>query len=86
MASAVAFAGDVVGTGSSRKSAINSLAWHIGEDIPFTPNKRRGGVVLGGTIAPIFYATARDAGTLALEGDVRELATGEEIILDLTHL
>ncbi|MDK9708854.1 MAG: bifunctional aconitate hydratase 2/2-methylisocitrate dehydratase [Desulforhopalus sp.] len=80
----VAFTGDVVGTGSSRKSAINSLAWHIGDDIAYTPNKRRGGVVLGSTIAPIFYATARDAGTLALAGDVRELATGEEIILDLT--
>jgi aconitate hydratase 2/2-methylisocitrate dehydratase len=80
---AVAFAGDVVGTGSSRKSAINSLAWHIGNDIPFTPNKRRGGLVLGATIAPIFYATARDAGTLALQGDVREIATGEEVVLDL---
>lgn len=80
---AVAFVGDVIGTGSSRKSAINSLAWHIGADIPFTPNKRRGGVVLGATIAPIFYATARDAGTLALEGDVRELSTGDEVILDL---
>ncbi len=83
---AVAFVGDVVGTGSSRKSAINSLAWHIGEDIPFTPNKRRGGVVLGATIAPIFYATARDAGTLALEGDVRELNTGDEIFIDLASL
>lgn len=81
---AVAFVGDVVGTGSSRKSAINSLAWHIGEDIAHTPNKRRGGVVLGATIAPIFYATARDAGTLALECDVRELATGDEVVLDLT--
>ncbi len=80
---AVAFAGDVVGTGSSRKSAINSLAWHIGEDIPCTPNKRRGGVVLGATIAPIFYATARDAGTLALQGDIRELATGDQVSLDL---
>jgi aconitate hydratase 2/2-methylisocitrate dehydratase len=80
---AVAFAGDVVGTGSSRKSAINSLAWHIGEDIPSTPNKRRGGLVLGATIAPIFYATARDAGTLALQGDVRDLQTGEEVVLDL---
>ncbi len=83
---AVAFAGDVVGTGSSRKSAINSLAWHIGEDIPFTPNKRRGGVVLGATIAPIFYATARDAGTLALQGDIRELVTGDQVSLDLKTL
>lgn len=82
---AVAFVGDVVGTGSSRKSAINSLAWHIGEDIPFTPNKRRGGVVLGATIAPIFHATARDAGTLALVCDVRELSTGEVVTLDLVN-
>ena len=82
---AVAFAGDVVGTGSSRKSAINSLAWHIGEDIPFVPNKRRGGVVLGATIAPIFHATARDAGTLALSCDVRELRTGDEVVLDLVN-
>lgn len=82
---AVVFVGDVVGTGSSRKSAINSLAWHIGEDIPFVPNKRRGGVVLGATIAPIFHATARDAGTLALACDVRELQTGDEVVLDLTN-
>jgi len=79
----VAFAGDVVGTGSSRKSAINSMAWHIGEDIPRTPNKRRGGVVLGTTIAPIFYATARDAGTLPLQCDVADIATGNEITVDL---
>lgn len=83
--SMVAFAGDVVGTGSSRKSAINSLAWHIGEDIPQTPNKRRGGVVLGATIAPIFYATARDAGTLPVQCDVGNLATGDEIVLDLVN-
>jgi len=81
----VAFAGDVVGTGSSRKSAINSLLWHIGDDIPSVPNKKRGGVVLGGTIAPIFYATARDAGVLPLECDVTGLATGDEIILDLIN-
>ncbi len=79
----VAFAGDVVGTGSSRKSAINSMAWHIGQDIPYTPNKRRGGVVLGSTIAPIFYATARDAGTLALQCDVQQLQSRDEITLDL---
>ncbi len=82
---AVAFAGDVVGTGSSRKSAINSLAWHIGEDIPFCPNKRRGGVVLGGTIAPIFHATARDAGVLPVVGNVTGIRTGEELILDLNN-
>lgn len=81
----VAFVGDVVGTGSSRKSAINSLAWHIGDDIPHTPNKRRGGVVLGGTVAPIFYATARDAGTLALQCNVQQLETGDECVLDLKN-
>jgi len=80
---AVAFVGDVVGTGSSRKSAINSLAWHIGEDIPQTPNKRRGGVVLGASIAPIFYATARDAGTLPLQVDVSAINTGDELTLNL---
>jgi len=81
----VAFAGDVVGTGSSRKSAINSLLWHIGDDIPSIPNKRRGGVVLGSGIAPIFYATARDAGILPLQCDVTGLATGDEITVDLVN-
>ncbi|MGI6656410.1 MAG: bifunctional aconitate hydratase 2/2-methylisocitrate dehydratase [Desulfobulbus sp.] len=81
----VAFAGDVVGTGSSRKSAINSISWHLGDDIPHVPNKRRGGVVLGGIIAPIFYATARDAGVLAIECDVTSLQTGDSITLDLVH-
>jgi aconitate hydratase 2/2-methylisocitrate dehydratase len=56
----VAFVGDVVGTGSSRKSACNSVQWAIGDDIPFVPNKRRGGVIIGGVIAPIFFATAQD--------------------------
>jgi aconitate hydratase 2 / 2-methylisocitrate dehydratase len=79
----VAFAGDVVGTGSSRKSAINSLAWHIGRDIEATPNKRRGGIVLGTTIAPIFYATARDAGLLPIQCDVSRISTGETVLLDL---
>ena len=79
----VAFAGDVVGTGSSRKSAINSLSWHLGEDIPHVPNKRRGGLVMGTAIAPIFYATARDAGVLAIEGDVSQLQTGNQVVLDL---
>ena len=82
----VAFAGDVVGTGSSRKSAINSMAWHIGEDIPGSPNKRRGGVVLGKAIAPIFYATARDAGMLPLECEVDLLHSGDSIVLDLPGL
>ncbi|PIE60565.1 MAG: bifunctional aconitate hydratase 2/2-methylisocitrate dehydratase [Desulfobulbus propionicus] len=77
----VCFAGDVVGTGSSRKSAINSMAWYIGEDIPAIPNKRRGGVILGGTIAPIFYATARDAGLLPIEGEVDRVETGDEVVL-----
>ncbi|MCE5229333.1 bifunctional aconitate hydratase 2/2-methylisocitrate dehydratase [bacterium] len=75
----VAFVGDVVGTGSSRKSAVNSLLWHIGEDIPFIPNKRRGGVVLGGVIAPIFFNTLEDAGALPIECDVSKLVTGQRI-------
>lgn len=79
----VAFAGDVVGTGSSRKSAINSVSWHLGSDIPHVPNKRRGGLVLGSTIAPIFHATARDAGVLAIPCDVSRLQTGDECILNL---
>ncbi len=77
----VAFVGDVVGTGSSRKSAINSLLWHIGEDIPGVPNKRRGGVILGGRIAPIFFNTAEDAGALPIECDVTRLTTGQVIHL-----
>ncbi len=76
----VAFAGDVVGTGSSRKSAINSLLWHTGADLPNVPNKRTGGIVFGGTIAPIFYATARDAGILAVECAVEKLVTGDTVI------
>ncbi len=75
----VAFAGDVVGTGSSRKSAINSLLWHTGADLPTVPNKRTGGIVFGGTIAPIFYATARDAGILAVECAVERLVTGDTV-------
>jgi len=79
----VAFAGDVVGTGSSRKSAVNSLLWHTGEEIPFVPNKKTGGVVLGGTMAPIFYATARDAGILPVECQVDKLKTGDTITFNL---
>src|SRR6056297_2940430 len=75
----LAFAGDVVGTGSSRKSAANSLIWHIGEDIPHTPNKRRGGVVLGGKIAPIFYNSLEDAGAMPIECDTARLNTGDTI-------
>ena len=72
----VAYIGDVVGTGSSRKSAINSLLWHIGEDIPFVPNKRSGGYILGGAIAPIFFNTAEDSGALPIECDVTKMDTG----------
>lgn len=79
----VAFVGDVVGTGSSRKSAINSVSWLLGEDIPHVPNKRRGGLVFGSIIAPIFYATARDAGVLAVECDVTSITTGDQLTLDL---
>ncbi len=72
----VTFVGDVVGTGSSRKSAINSLLWHIGNDIPCIPNKRRGGIVIGSTIAPIFFNTAEDSGSLPIQTDVEKLSTG----------
>jgi len=75
----VAFVGDVVGTGSSRKSATNSLLWHIGEDIPYIPNKRTGGICLGGKIAPIFFNTLEDSGTLALECDVTNMEQGDTI-------
>jgi len=78
----VVFVGDVVGTGSSRKSATNSLLWHIGEDIPYVPNKRRGGVVLGGLIAPIFFNTVEDSGGLPLMCDVSKINTGDTIIVD----
>lgn len=71
----VTFVGDVVGTGSSRKSACNSLIWHIGQDIPFVPNKRKGGVIIGGTIAPIFFNTAEDSGALPIQADVSKLET-----------
>lgn len=77
----VAFAGDVVGTGSSRKSAVNSLLWHTGDDIAGVPNKRTGGVIFGGIIAPIFYATARDAGVLPIECEVEKIATGDRVLL-----
>lgn len=77
----LAYVGDVVGTGSSRKSAINSVQWWMGEDIPFIPNKRTGGVVLGGKIAPIFFNTAEDSGALPIQCDVRKLETGDVIIV-----
>ncbi|WP_088243142.1 bifunctional aconitate hydratase 2/2-methylisocitrate dehydratase [Calothrix rhizosoleniae] len=72
----VAYVGDVVGTGSSRKSAINSVLWHLGNDIPFVPNKRAGGYILGGSIAPIFFNTAEDAGALPIQCDVTQMETG----------
>jgi aconitate hydratase 2/2-methylisocitrate dehydratase len=77
----VAYVGDVVGTGSSRKSAINSVLWHIGEDIPYVPNKRTGGYVLGSKIAPIFFNTAEDSGALPIECDVTKLETGDVITI-----
>ena len=77
----VAYVGDVVGTGSSRKSATNSVLWHLGDDIPFIPNKRAGGVVLGGKIAPIFFNTMEDAGALPIECDVSNIHTGDVLII-----
>ncbi len=77
----LAYVGDVVGTGSSRKSAINSVQWWMGEDIPYIPNKRTGGVVLGGKIAPIFFNTAEDSGALPIQCDVSRLETGDVIIV-----
>ncbi|MGB8697899.1 MAG: bifunctional aconitate hydratase 2/2-methylisocitrate dehydratase [Thermosynechococcaceae cyanobacterium] len=77
----LAYVGDVVGTGSSRKSAINSVLWHIGQDIPCVPNKRSGGFVLGGKIAPIFFNTAEDSGALPIECDVSQMETGDVITL-----
>ncbi len=78
----IAYVGDVVGTGSSRKSAINSLVWHIGVDIPYVPNKKTGGIVIGGKIAPIFFNTAQDSGALPIEADVSNLDTGDLIKIE----
>ncbi len=75
----VAYVGDVVGTGSSRKSATNSVIWATGQDIPFVPNKRFGGVTLGGKIAPIFFNTQEDSGSLPIEVDVNKLEMGDVI-------
>ena len=75
----VAYVGDVVGTGSSRKSATNSVIWHTGEDIPYVPNKRFGGVCLGGKIAPIFFNTQEDSGALPIEVDVSKMEMGDVI-------
>ncbi|MGO4999432.1 bifunctional aconitate hydratase 2/2-methylisocitrate dehydratase [Oceanisphaera sp. W20_SRM_FM3] len=73
------YVGDVVGTGSSRKSATNSVLWHMGDDIPFVPNKRAGGICIGNKIAPIFFNTMEDAGALPIECDVDKLNTGDVI-------
>ncbi|MET2854116.1 bifunctional aconitate hydratase 2/2-methylisocitrate dehydratase [Vibrio owensii] len=75
----LAYVGDVVGTGSSRKSATNSVLWFMGEDIPFVPNKRTGGICLGGKIAPIFYNTMEDSGALPIELDVQNMNMGDVI-------
>ncbi|MEZ4441646.1 MAG: bifunctional aconitate hydratase 2/2-methylisocitrate dehydratase [Polyangiaceae bacterium] len=77
----LAYVGDVVGTGSSRKSATNSVLWHIGDDIPHVPNKRTGGFVLGGKIAPIFFNTVEDSGGLPIECDVDMLGMGDVIVV-----
>ena len=78
----VAFVGDVVGTGSSRKSATNSVLWYFGEDTPGIPNKRAGGVCIGGKVAPIFYNTMEDAGALVFEAPVDHLNMGDIIEID----
>ncbi|MFB2537965.1 MULTISPECIES: bifunctional aconitate hydratase 2/2-methylisocitrate dehydratase [unclassified Acinetobacter] len=81
----VAYVGDVVGTGSSRKSATNSVLWFFGEDIPHIPNKKDGGVCLGGKIAPIFFNTMEDAGALPIEIDVENMNMGDEVTLKIDH-
>ncbi|MBI5751679.1 MAG: bifunctional aconitate hydratase 2/2-methylisocitrate dehydratase [Hydrogenophilales bacterium] len=77
----LAYVGDVVGTGSSRKSAINSVQWYMGQDIPHLPNKRTGGIVLGNKIAPIFFNTAEDSGALPIQCDVAQMNTGDVITI-----
>ena len=76
------FVGDVVGTGSSRKSATNSVLWHMGEEIPYIPNKKEGGYCFGGKIAPIFFNTLEDSGAFPIEMDVSKMLMGQEIILE----
>ncbi|HZV81978.1 MAG TPA: aconitate hydratase B, partial [Geobacteraceae bacterium] len=78
----VAFVGDVVGTGSSRKSACNSVLWHMGQDIPCVPNKKTAGVIIGGVIAPIFFNTAQDSGALPLKADVTKMNDGDVITIN----
>ncbi len=81
----VAYVGDVVGTGSSRKSATNSVLWFFGDEIPHIPNKKDGGVCLGGKIAPIFFNTMEDAGALPVEIDVTNMNMGDEVVLKINH-
>ena len=76
------FVGDVVGTGSSRKSATNSVLWHMGDEIPSIPNKKEGGFCFGGKIAPIFFNTLEDSGAFPIELDVSNMEMGQEIILE----
>jgi len=76
------FVGDVVGTGSSRKSATNSVLWHMGDEIPSIPNKKEGGYCFGGKIAPIFFNTLEDSGAFPIEMDVTEMTMGQEVILE----
>ncbi len=78
----VAFVGDVVGTGSSRKSACNSVLWHMGEAIPCVPNKKTAGVIIGGVIAPIFFNTAQDSGALPIKADVTRMNDGDVITIN----
>jgi aconitate hydratase 2/2-methylisocitrate dehydratase len=78
----IAYVGDVVGTGSSRKSGVNSMLWHMGRDIPYVPAKRTGGVVMGSTIAPIYFNTAEDSGMLPIQCDVTGLETGDIITIN----
>ena len=79
----IALVGDVMGTGSSRKSATNSVLWHIGDEIPYIPNKKAGGICIGGKIAPIFFNTMEDAGALPFECDVDSLNTGDIIDINV---
>jgi aconitate hydratase 2/2-methylisocitrate dehydratase len=81
----IAYVGDVVGTGSSRKSATNSVLWYMGDDIPYVPNKRTGGVCIGSVIAPIFYNTMEDSGALPIEMDVEKMGMGDVIDIDLKN-
>mgnify|MGYP000004580752 CR=1 FL=1 len=81
----VAYVGDVVGTGSSRKSATNSVLWFFGNELPHIPNKKDGGVCLGSKIAPIFFNTMEDAGALPVEIDVANMNMGDEVVLKIDH-